>query len=222
MLGHVAVGTWSGGRFMHFGEPISDDRLESLLRPGEGIRSVMTADAYGAGAADSLLGRTLRGVPRSSFALAGAVGHDFYEGEREGAKGYPRFTDPRLRGPDGYARLSPHGGRAQPRALRGQLVRPAAAPQPRSTRLRVARGVGGAARAPRRGAHPDARPRARAGQRLHARRDRLLRALRRADRLGDADPEPLRALAGRARPRGGDAQRREGGHARRRLRRALP
>ncbi len=103
MLGHVAVGTWSGGRFMHFGEPISDDRLESLLRPGEGIRSVMTADAYGAGAADSLLGRTLHGVPRSSFALAGAVGHDFYEGEREGAKGYPRFTDPRLRGPDAYA-----------------------------------------------------------------------------------------------------------------------
>jgi aryl-alcohol dehydrogenase-like predicted oxidoreductase len=32
----------------------------------------------------------------------GAVGHDFYEGEREGAKGYPRFTDPRLRGPDQY------------------------------------------------------------------------------------------------------------------------
>jgi aryl-alcohol dehydrogenase-like predicted oxidoreductase len=32
----------------------------------------------------------------------GAVGHDFYEGEREGAKGFPRFTDPRLRGPDGY------------------------------------------------------------------------------------------------------------------------
>ncbi|MFM9124689.1 MAG: serine/threonine-protein kinase, partial [Actinomycetota bacterium] len=24
----------------------------------------------------------------------GAVGHDFYEGERQGAKGFPRFTDP--------------------------------------------------------------------------------------------------------------------------------
>ena len=103
MLGHVAVGTWSGGRFMHFGEPISDDRLESLLRPGEGIRSVMTADAYGAGAADSLLGRTLRGVPRSSFALAERWAMTSTRGEREGAKGYPRFTDPRLRGPDGYA-----------------------------------------------------------------------------------------------------------------------
>jgi len=32
----------------------------------------------------------------------GAIGHDFYEGEREGAAGYPRFTDPRLREPDGY------------------------------------------------------------------------------------------------------------------------
>ncbi|HWD69431.1 MAG TPA: aldo/keto reductase, partial [Solirubrobacteraceae bacterium] len=35
--------------------------------------------------------------------VVGAVGHDFYEGEREGAKGFPRFTDPRLRGPEQYA-----------------------------------------------------------------------------------------------------------------------
>ena len=33
----------------------------------------------------------------------GAIGHDFYEGERDGPKGFPRFTDPALRGPDGYA-----------------------------------------------------------------------------------------------------------------------
>ena len=33
----------------------------------------------------------------------GAVGHDFYLGEREGAKGFPRFTDPRLRSAEGYA-----------------------------------------------------------------------------------------------------------------------
>jgi aryl-alcohol dehydrogenase-like predicted oxidoreductase len=102
MLGHVAVGTWSGGRFMRFGEPIPDGRLETLLRPGEGIRTAITADAYGAGEADALLGRALAGLPRSQYALAGAIGHDFYEGERDGAKGYPRFTDPRLRGPDGY------------------------------------------------------------------------------------------------------------------------
>jgi aryl-alcohol dehydrogenase-like predicted oxidoreductase len=88
---------------MRFGEPISEARLEALLRPGGGIRTVMTADAYGAGEADALLGRALAGVPRADYALVGAVGHDFYEGERDGAKGYPRFTDPRLRGPDGYA-----------------------------------------------------------------------------------------------------------------------
>jgi aryl-alcohol dehydrogenase-like predicted oxidoreductase len=102
MLGHVAVGTWSGGRFMHFGEALSDARLEALLRPGDGIQTVITADAYGAGEADALLGRALAGVPRTDYSLVGAVGHDFYEGEREGARGFPRFTDPRLRGPEGY------------------------------------------------------------------------------------------------------------------------
>jgi aryl-alcohol dehydrogenase-like predicted oxidoreductase len=102
-LTHTAVGTWSGGRFMHFGEPLDDVRLEALLRPGDGIATVMTADAYGAGEADALLGRALRGVDRDGYALVGAIGHDFYEGERDGAKGYPRFTDPRLRGPEAYA-----------------------------------------------------------------------------------------------------------------------
>ncbi len=98
-----AVGTWSGGRFMHFGEPLDDERLIALLRPGEGIGTVITADAYGAGEADALLGRALQGVPRDGYCLVGAIGHDFYEGEREGAKGFPRFTDPRLRAPEDYA-----------------------------------------------------------------------------------------------------------------------
>ena len=100
---HTAIGTWSGGRFMRFGEPLDDDRLVALLRPGDGIGTVMTADAYGAGEADLLLGRALAGTPRATYCLVGAVGHDFYEGEREGAKGFPRFTDPRLRGPGAYA-----------------------------------------------------------------------------------------------------------------------
>src|SRR6476659_2461852 len=91
-LTHTAVGTWSGGRFMHFGAELDDERLAALVRPGGGIDTVLTADAYGAGEADSLIGRT----------LVGAIGHDFYEGERSGAKGFPRFTDPRLRGPDAY------------------------------------------------------------------------------------------------------------------------
>src|SRR4051795_8466057 len=101
-LGHTALGTWSGGRFMHFGAPLDDERLAALLRPDERIRTVITADAYGAGEADALLGRALAGVDRSSYELVGAIGHDFYEGEREGAKGFPRFTDPRLRGPKAY------------------------------------------------------------------------------------------------------------------------
>jgi aryl-alcohol dehydrogenase-like predicted oxidoreductase len=98
-----AIGTWSGGRFMHFGEPLAEDRLLALLRPGEGIDTVISADAYGAGAADELLGRALAGVPREGYCLIGAIGHDFYEGEREGAKGFPRFTDARLRGEADYA-----------------------------------------------------------------------------------------------------------------------
>jgi aryl-alcohol dehydrogenase-like predicted oxidoreductase len=99
----TAIGTWSGGRFMQFGEPLDDERLAALLRPDERLRTVITADAYGAGEADALLGRALAGAPRDGYCLVGAVGHDFYEGEREGAKGFPRFTDPRLRRVDGYA-----------------------------------------------------------------------------------------------------------------------
>jgi aryl-alcohol dehydrogenase-like predicted oxidoreductase len=101
--GRAAIGTWSGGRFLRFGETIEEDRLAALLRPGGGIETVLTADAYGEGEGDRVLGRALAGVPREEYSLIGAVGHDFYEGEREGPKGFPRFTDPRLRGPDQYA-----------------------------------------------------------------------------------------------------------------------
>jgi aryl-alcohol dehydrogenase-like predicted oxidoreductase len=100
---HTALGTWSGGRFMHFGAPLDDERLRALFRPDERIRTVLTADVYGEGAADSLLGEALQGLDRDAYSLVGAVGHDFYNGEREGAKGFPRFTDPRLRGPGEYA-----------------------------------------------------------------------------------------------------------------------
>jgi aryl-alcohol dehydrogenase-like predicted oxidoreductase len=99
----TAIGTWSGGRFMHFGEPLADERLRALLRPGAGIDTVITADVYGAGEADLALGAALKGLERDSYCLIGAIGHDFYEGERDGAKGFPRFTDPRLRGPGEYA-----------------------------------------------------------------------------------------------------------------------
>src|SRR5256714_3065187 len=101
--GKSAIGTWSGGRYLHFGEAIEPDRLEALLRPGDGIDTVLTADTYGQGEADLLLGRALQGVSRDDYSLVGAVGHDFYEGERQGPKGFPRFTDPALRSPGEYA-----------------------------------------------------------------------------------------------------------------------
>jgi aryl-alcohol dehydrogenase-like predicted oxidoreductase len=101
--GRSAVGAWSGGRFLRFGETIEAERLEALLRPGEGIDTVLTADTYGQGEADSLLGRSLSGVPREDYCLVGAVGHDFYAGERDGPRGFPRFTSPALRGGDEYA-----------------------------------------------------------------------------------------------------------------------
>jgi len=100
--GRSAIGAWSGGRFLRCGEEIEEARLEGLLRPGNGIDTVLSADTYGQGEADSVLGRAVAGVPRDSYCLIGAVGHDFYEGERDGPRGFPRFTDPRLRGEDEY------------------------------------------------------------------------------------------------------------------------
>ncbi len=101
--GRTAIGAWSGGRFIRYGEKIEEERLQGLLTPGGGAETVLTADAYGQGEADRILGRALGGVPREEYSLVGAVGHDFYEGERDGPRGFPRFTDPRLRGPDEYA-----------------------------------------------------------------------------------------------------------------------
>src|ERR1041385_3571160 len=90
----TAYGTWNGGRFMNYGEPLPDERWISVVQHAyrQGIRTFMTADVYGNGAADEMLGRALAGMPRDSYCLVGAVGHDFYKGERAGSKGYPRFT----------------------------------------------------------------------------------------------------------------------------------
>jgi aryl-alcohol dehydrogenase-like predicted oxidoreductase len=101
----VAIGTWSGGRFMHFGQDIGEERFINLFQSAYelGIRTFVTADVYGCGEADRLLGRALQGVDRDSYALIGAIGHDFYHGQRAGEKGFPRFTDPALRPPEEYA-----------------------------------------------------------------------------------------------------------------------
>ena len=101
----TAYGTWSGGKYMHFGEALDDARFVDAIRLAydSGIRTFMTADVYGVGRADELLATALAGVPRESYALATGLGHDFYEGQRNGSAGYPRFTDPALRGPEAYA-----------------------------------------------------------------------------------------------------------------------
>ncbi len=102
---NTAYGTWSGGRFMHFGETLPEDRFVQCIETAyeAGIRTFVTSDVYGNGKADELLGVALRGVDRASYSLVGMIGHDFYEGQRKGSQGYPRFTDPELRGPEGYA-----------------------------------------------------------------------------------------------------------------------
>ncbi|HWD20961.1 MAG TPA: aldo/keto reductase [Verrucomicrobiae bacterium] len=101
----TAFGAWNGGRFMNYGEALSDERWIGVARLAyeRGIRTFLTADVYGAGAADELLARALSGLPRDSYCLVGAVGHDFYKGQRQGPKGFPRFTDPALRAPGEFA-----------------------------------------------------------------------------------------------------------------------
>ena len=100
----TAYGTWSGGRFMHFGETLTEERYIDCIRLAyeAGFRAFVTADVYGNGKADELLGRALEGIDRDSYCLVGTLGHDFHEGQRQGNRGYPRFTDPELRGPEGY------------------------------------------------------------------------------------------------------------------------
>ena len=101
----TAYGTWSGGRFMHFGETLDEDRFIQCIETAyeSGIRTFVTSDVYGNGKADELLGRALAGIDRSTYSLVGMIGHDFYQGQRQGSRGYPRFTDPELRGPEGFA-----------------------------------------------------------------------------------------------------------------------
>ena len=101
----TAFGTWNGGRFMNYGQPLDDAQWVALVRHAwdRGVRTFLTADVYGSGQADSLLGQALSGVPRESYSLVGCIGHDFYSARRDGAKGFPRFTQPGLRVPADYA-----------------------------------------------------------------------------------------------------------------------
>ena len=102
-LGRSAIGTWGGGRYMRFGEAIADDRLEALFTPGRGHRHRHHRRRLRRGRGRPHARPRARGLDRESYRVAGAIGHDFIHGERQGPKGFPRFTDPALRGPDGYA-----------------------------------------------------------------------------------------------------------------------
>lgn len=101
----TAYGTWSGGRFMHFGETLPEDRFLSCIETAwdAGIRTFLTADVYGSGKADELLGQALADKPRDEYCLVGMLGHDFYKGQRQGSSGYPRFTDSSLHQPEEFS-----------------------------------------------------------------------------------------------------------------------
>lgn len=103
-LSQTAFGAWNGGRFMHFGLALNEDRWIALVQHAyhRGIRTFLTADVYGRGEADTLLGIALAGFPRNSYCLVGSIGHDFYSAKRDGAKGFPRFSNPELRSPQDF------------------------------------------------------------------------------------------------------------------------
>ena len=129
----------------------------------------------------------------------GAVGHDFYEGQRDGPKGFPRFTDPRLRGPERYGeylRMATERSLERCGVDRFDVLLLHNPDRIGYTSEAVWEGMRalrdqGLADAARRGPGP--------GQRLHARRDPVPGALRRGDRLDDDHPRADGAVAGRAR-----------------------
>ena len=205
---------------MHFGEPIEEDRLVALLTPDADIHTVITADVYGAGEADRLLGRALAPRPARGGLRDRRRRPRLLHGERAGREGLPALHRPRAAR---TRRATPPTCGWRPSAASSAAASTASTccccttPTASATAARRS-GAGMAALRDAGltrmiGVAPGPR------ERLHARRDRLLRALRRADRLGDADPRPARAVAGRARARRRRRRRTSRARARRRLRR---
>ena len=201
--GRVAIGTWSGGRFMHFGEPVDEERLAALLRPGDGIddRAHRRRLRRGRGRRAARAGAR-RASSGDSYCLSAPSATTSSTASATALAASPASPTPRCAGP---ATTPTTCGRRPRRSLErvgARSLRRAAAPQPRPHRLHLRGRLGrdGGARATP-GLTGGDRGRARARERLHPRPDRLLRALRRPDRLGDGDPQPARALAGRALPR---------------------
>ena len=143
----TAVGTWSGGRFMHFGEPLDDERFLALIAPDQAIPTVITADVYGAGEADTMLGPA-RGdrpgggsrVRRSAWSAPSAMTST--PASARAPRASRASPIPRLRGPEqyaGYLRMATE--RSLERCGIDQL-RPAPAAQPRPDRLHERGGLG--------------------------------------------------------------------------------
>lgn len=79
-LTRAAYGTWSAGRFMHFGETLSEEKFIECVQLAyeNNIRTFVTADAYGVLKADALLAKALRGIDRSTYCLVGMICHDIH------------------------------------------------------------------------------------------------------------------------------------------------
>ena len=108
----TAVGTWSGGRFMRFGEQLDDERLVALLRPDDGIRTVLTADVYGEGEADRLLGRALRRRAARRLLPRRRDRPRLLRRRARGREGVPALHRPAAAGRGRVRRLRRHGHRA--------------------------------------------------------------------------------------------------------------
>ena len=137
-----------------------------------------------------MLGRAIAGLDRDQMCIVGAVGHDFYEGERNGPKGFPRFTDPALRTSDQYAsylRMATEGSLKRCGVDRFDLLllhNPDRTGYTSEAVWSAMAGLRDAGLTHRIGVAPRAR------QRLHPGRHRLPGALRGFDRLGDDHPQP--------------------------------
>jgi hypothetical protein len=143
-LTRTAYGTWSGGRFMHYGEQLSEEHYMQLMRDSfaKGVRTFVTADVYGVGRADALLGEALKGIPREEYCLVGIVGHDIYEGIRQGSTRLPALHRSHAARAGEVLRLPQNGDGEEPGALPDLEVRPSHAPQPGQHQLHERKGVG--------------------------------------------------------------------------------
>ena len=222
-LGHAALGAWSGGvpALRRHARRRAAGRAAAA---GRAIRTVVTADVYGAGRGRSRSWAARSpGSTRDAFRLVGMVGHDFVDGERDGRQGLPALHRPAPARPRTLRRLP---ARARPRRASSAAASIAstccccttptasATRRPRSgTRWPALRDEGladaiGVAPGPANGFTLD-----------------VIACLERfgdADRLGDADPEPVRAVAGPARAARRSRHDVQRAGPRRRLRRPLP